>query len=48
MGGKVERDVCLDEAIDGHGMDKQCWRKHDPESIEQYKAALGAKRWEKK
>ena len=24
-----------------------CWRKHDAESIKQYKAALGAKRWEK-
>jgi hypothetical protein len=40
--------VCLDVAIDGHCTDKQCWRKHDAESIEQYKAALGMKRWEKK
>ena len=46
-GGEVPRDVCLGEAIDGHCTDKLCWRKHDAESIEQYKAALGAKRWEK-
>ena len=39
---KIERDVCLDEAIDGHCTDERCWRKHDAESIEQYKAALGA------
>ena len=40
--------MCLDEAIDGHCTDKLCWRKHDAESIEQCKAALGAKRWERK
>ena len=27
--GKVQRDVCLDEAIDGHYTDEFCWRKHD-------------------
>ena len=48
MGGKVKQEVCLDEAIDGHCTDKQCWRKHDAKSIEQYKAALGMKCWEKK
>ena len=48
MGGKVQRDVCLDAAIYGQCTDEQCWRKHDAESIEQFKAALGTKRWEKK
>ena len=45
--GEVSRDVCLDEAIDGHCTHKLCWRKHDAESIKQFKAALGTKRWEK-
>ena len=44
--GEVPRDVCLSEAIDGHCRDKRCWRKHDCESIKQYKAALGTKHWE--
>ena len=39
--------MCLDEAIDGHCTDKLCWCKHDAESIKQFKAALGTKRWEK-
>jgi hypothetical protein len=47
MGGKVQRDVCLDAAIYGQCTDKQCWRMHDAKLIEQYKAALGTKRWEK-
>ena len=45
--GKVLQDVCLGKAIDGHCTDKLCWRKHNAESIEQFKAALGTKRWEK-
>ena len=48
MGGNVQRDVCLDAAIYGQCTDEQCWRKHDAESIEHFKAALGTKRWEKK
>ena len=45
--GEVPRDVCLGEAIDRHCMNKLCWRKHGAKSIEQFKAALGTKRWEK-
>ena len=44
MGDKVQRDVCLDAAIYGQCTNEQCWRKHDAESIEQFKAALGTKR----
>ena len=47
MGGKVQQDICLNAAIYGQCTDKQCWHKHDAESIKEYKAALGTKCWEK-
>ena len=45
---KINRDMCLSKAINRSCSDKLCWRKHDAESIEEYKAALGTNCWEMK